>query len=36
MKNSERSTIFTDDVKTMVYFTESDADLGTGIKMLKR
>jgi len=30
------NTIFTDDLKQMVYFTETEPELETGLKMLKR
>lgn len=36
MKASDNNTIFTDDLKTMVYFTETEPELETGLKMVKR
>ena len=36
VKGSATNTIFTDDLKTMVYLTESEAELDTTLKMVHR
>ena len=36
MDTSKSNTIFTDDLKTMVYIAETDEDLNTTIRMIKR